>query len=74
MTPLRKPLLRDLELTWRRHDLVVRIAGDGVYLKGRGQRWSSAVYLPWQSVYDVAATRKAVEIRRARAEARRRRK
>lgn len=70
MTPLRKPILRDLEITWRRNDLVARIAGDGVYMKGRRQRWSSAVFLSWQSIYDTAVIRKATELRRARAAAR----
>lgn len=70
MTPLRKPILRDLEITWRRNDLVARIASDGVYMKGRRQRWTSAAFLPWQSIYDTAVIRKASELRRTRAAAR----
>jgi hypothetical protein len=55
LDPLRPPLQRDTNVRHRGLDLVARIAAAGVTVKGRGQRWSSGVFLSWASFYVVAS-------------------
>lgn len=67
MTPMRRHVVRDLEFIYRREELVARMAPEGVYLKGKGRRWTSGIFLSWASVYDFGAIVKSKRIREERA-------
>ena len=59
MTPLSKPVTRDtLTDHYMNGRIVVKLAREGIYLKTRGQRWSSAVLLPWELTYQRAVKEK----------------
>lgn len=66
MTPLHKPVTRDLAFHWRKQWLVVRMAQEGIHLKGKGQRWANAYLLPWAAAYDTAVKMRVAEARRER--------
>lgn len=66
MTPLERSITRDLLLTHRRQRLVARFCSEGIYLKGRGQRWTSAYLLPWAAAYDTAVKMRVMEEQAAR--------
>lgn len=71
MINLNKAIYRSLSLVHRKADLQAKFSPEGIYLKGRGQHWTSAVFLPWASVYDYAALATA---KRLKEEARERRR
>jgi hypothetical protein len=66
VTPLGKPVTRDLCFRHRGAWLVARMTAEGIYLKGRGQRWTSAYLLPWAAAFDVAVKIKVQADRDAR--------
>ena len=73
MTPLDRSITRDLNLLHRRQWLVARVSVEGVYIKGKKQRWSSAYLLPWAAAYDAAVKMKVLEEQAARRARRRKR-
>jgi hypothetical protein len=64
---LNRKVDRMLGVTHRGLRLVARMCQEGVYLKGQGQRWSSAYLIPWAAAYDVAVKMAVVDARRAKA-------
>jgi len=58
---------RLLTFSERGHAVVVRVTGEGIYMKQAGQRWSSAVLCPWAAAFSVACK---LEVQRKRAERR----
>lgn len=74
MTDLTRTVERRL-LTFRERGrtVVVRMAGEGLYLKAAGRRWSSAVFLPWGAAWSVACKMEADRKRRERRARRRER-
>lgn len=71
-TMLTKALERALPRTTdsRGNPLIVRVCAEGCYLKTKGERWSSAYFLPWGSVYFHAALKRAEEVKLERKKAR----
>lgn len=65
-------LTRDTGFFWNRRHWVVRIGTEGLYLKAARGRWSGALFLPWAAAVSVAAKMRADEMKRERAERRRR--
>lgn len=74
MTGLERALVRLTPLFVGRHQVVVHITGEGVYLKYRRTRWSSALFCSWRAAFDLAAKVRAREIREERAQRRRNRR
>lgn len=62
-----KCIVRKLPVHERGRQLVVKISAEGVYYRWEGQRWSSALYLPWMMGYTRAAWRRAEELKKERA-------
>jgi len=72
-TVLTKPVFRTLSVQdgfGRRHVMVAKVAPEGLYLKYKGERWTSALLLPWSAAYVKAAWLKAEQIKRERREKR----
>ena len=72
-TVLSKPVERVISVadgSGRRHVMVARFAQEGLYLKYKGERWTSALLLPWSVAYTKAAWLKAERIKRERREKR----
>lgn len=62
---IKKSIERETRATDHRGKvLIARIATDGVYMKLKGQRWDSAVFMPWQGIYDYSCVRQAREDKR----------
>lgn len=74
MTDLTRTVERHVETFMDRgRTMIVRMAPEGIYMKQKGQRWTSAVFLPWGAAWSVGckmAAAKAREERRARRAAR----
>jgi hypothetical protein len=64
VTDLTKAIERKL-LTFseRGRTVIVRITGEGIYMKQAGQRWSSAVLCPWAAAHSVAHKLSAQHLR-----------
>lgn len=63
MTPLHKEIARITDILHRGKLLVIKIAPEGLYIKGARERWSTAYLVPWQATYDLGAKMKAAVIR-----------
>ena len=59
MTPLKNAVTHSTGTIVRGRELIARMAPEGVYLKGSGQRWSSAYLVPWGALYDLGGRLKA---------------
>lgn len=51
--PLIKPISRLTETINRGRQLLFKAAKEGIYIKGLGERWSSAYLVPWEAVDDL---------------------
>lgn len=62
-TELSKMFDRDLPRTTdsKGNPLVARMAPEGVYLKCKGERWTSAYFVSWDSIYWMGVKSKAQE-------------
>lgn len=70
-TKLTKPITREVDVALRaagyRDGFVVRVLPEGVQLKPRKARWTSALLATWGDIFGVAAERKIQEAQRERA-------
>jgi hypothetical protein len=75
MTPLTRPVRRQLDIVERGRPLVVKVAREGIYIRRRGEReYGPACYLlPWSSVYFYACARTVQERKKEAAKAKRQR-
>lgn len=62
MTPLNKSVTRLTADFVGRHQLVIRAAPEGVWIKEQGRRWTSAFLAPYSAIYHMAAKLKARQI------------
>lgn len=74
MTPLTKAVTRITDTVSRGRTLVAKMSPEGVYIKGAGERWSSAYLVPWAAAYDLGARLKARAVREELATRRRQRR
>ncbi len=76
MIDLVNPVTRQLDLyRIKGKPMQTRMTPEGIYLKVKGQRWATAVLLPWGAAYTRACFLKAAQVaaeKKARREARRR--
>lgn len=53
MTALRSDLTRQTSALYRGRELCFRATAHGCLVKLKGQRWTSAYFVPWAAVYQV---------------------
>lgn len=73
MIDLQKPVFRKLyakDASGRTRAMVAKLAPEGVYLKHKDERWSSALLMPWFAIYERAAWLAAEKKQREKREAR----
>lgn len=64
-TLLRKSVVREVDAFLERgRAIVVKMTSEGIYIKRKGERWSSAVLCPWGGALSTAYKIKALEDQR----------
>jgi len=61
-TPLKRPIERVVESTIiRGRPVVFRATNSGIEIKRKGEQWTSAYLVPWETIYHRGAALKAAE-------------